>query len=192
MKYPLTFITLSLLPLTALGDVSPEPKAFQRENQSVDQLLLSQLQRFEQEFSQEKICAQLSDLKSHDKEAHYLFIQKMRFLAHSRNPMQHTDLNYLAAAFLFSHHSNELEYLWWKSSNRELRLAILMLYYGSRKDVDVSIIPRFEQYCGRFTPSEAQLRYEELIAVLQRKRQIEEKVLHQLYSCTHPQASSTP
>ncbi len=89
-----------------------------------------------------------------------------RYIRHNLT-LEKTDINYLFVLLL--DHPDSLELLWWRSSDRQLRLCILLLFYGSRDDLEVSFFPRFVNHCGRFSQAESKQRFEELICVMKSK-----------------------
>ncbi len=86
-----------------------------------------------------------------------------RYIRHNLT-LENTDINYLFVLLL--DHPDSLELLWWRSEDRKLRLCILLLFHGSRGDIDVSFFPRFVDHCGRFNQAESKQRFEELICVM--------------------------
>ncbi len=141
--------------------------------------LWSLLKASETEFNEAAIAETRAAFQANDRVAIAAFSQRMRAAAASSNPLNFIAANELAAAYIQGY-TAELELLWWKTNNRELRLRILMIFYGSRKDVDVSFFPRFEDYCAKFNPQESSARYQELLCIIRYKAQIEEELIKKL------------
>ncbi len=140
---------------------------------------LSLLKESDTEFNVDEISAHCANFQNNYEEAIVVFSQRMRSAARSRSGTESITANELAAAYILGYR-DELELLWWKTDNPELRLRILMIFYGSRRDVDVSFFPRFEDYCAKFNPQESSVRFQELLCIISHKAQIEEKLLKKL------------
>ncbi len=139
----------------------------------------SLLKASETEYNEDIIAEKRVSFQENEEMAMSVFTQRMRAAAVSNDPLSFITANELAAAYIEGYRE-ELELLWWKTNNPELRLRILMIFYGSSKDVDVSFFPRFADYCSKFNQQESSARYQELLCVISHKGQIEEKLIRKL------------